>query len=279
MLKMKNIRKSVHDGTFYPANPHVLSEMLMSFYVEIDNYVDFEKYKKYFNKKFLISPHAGYIYSWIIATAWYKVLQMEENIDTFVVIWPAHYVGFEWWWLCNFDWFQTPLWILDIDKKLQEKIFEMYPEIFTFTDQAHIPEHSIEVQIPMIQTFLKVKKFIPILGWIDPDIDKMGEILANLVKKYPNLWVIISSDLSHYLPYEIAVKVDNVTIQNIISGNANIRPEQACWYAGINAFIQATNNLNRSRDMVMYANSGDTSWIKDSVVGYTSIIWFESKEV
>ena len=269
---MKNIRQPAHAWTFYPANPHLLLEMLMWFYSEIDKYINFSLFENLADNRYVFVPHAWYIYSWIIATAWYKVFQMNnlETVDTLIIIWPAHYDAIDWWMLADFDWFATPFGIVEIDKKLQNLILEKLPNYFSIYNPAHIPEHSLEVQLPFIQTFLKVKKIVPILAWIQPNIDIVAKFFSNLFKENRNIWLIISTDLSHYLSYEDAIKVDNLTLEKFLKGQSNIWPYEACGYSWLNLLIEISKNLNYKRDVIIYANSGDTSWMKDKVVGYAS---------
>jgi len=267
---MEKIRPMAHAWTFYPANPHSLTEMLFSFYNEIDKYVDFSKYKSWKEIRWVFVPHAWYIYSWLIATAWYKVFQLAQDIDTLVMIWPAHYDAVQWWMVSSFDARQSPLGLIPVDKDLQNQIVELWGGVVTIYDKAHLPEHSLEVQIPFIQTFLKVKKIVPILAWIEPDILSMAQILDKIVTSYPNVWVLISTDLSHYLPYEEAVKIDTMTLSKFLEWITDIWPYEACGYAGLNVLIEFSKIRNYHRDVIIYANSGDTAWMKDQVVWYAS---------
>jgi AmmeMemoRadiSam system protein B len=101
----------------------------------------------------------------------------------------------------------------------------------------------------------------------------MGHILAKLVTEYDDVWVIISSDLSHYLPYEEANIVDSETIKAILDWQPEfITWERACGYLWIRSFIVATDILQKDRFLLVYANSWDTAGDKSRVVGYTSIV-------
>jgi len=274
MMKKMYIKQPSHSWTFYPAHPQILHEMILDFIVNIESNIDLKEIlNEAVQKRLWIAPHAGYIYSWIVAAWTYRILQTNPNIRKLIVIWPAHYVEANGWILSNFDWFQSPLGILKIDKDIQNYLVSQNPKIFTVSDEAHIPEHSIEVQIPFIQSTLKIESFVPILGWIDADWKSMWEILATVCQENPEIWLIISSDLSHYLPYEIAVNVDTETIETIINWEAEkIVWERACWYQGIRSYIVATEILEIPRIPVIYANSGDTAGDKSRVVWYLSMI-------
>lgn len=267
------IRSAKHSWTFYPAHPQVLHEMIMSFIVQINETFDFDSIvSKLLLKRAVISPHAWYIYSWIVAAASYNVLRLNANIKRLIIIWPSHYVGENWWLLCDYDWFETPLWILKVDKDLVEILINKSPEIFTFSNEAHEPEHSIEVQLPFVQTVLNVDSFVPILGWLDADWKTLGQILKEVISTYDDIWLIISSDLSHYLPYNVANKVDLETIDAIIKWSAEfIVPERACWWLGIRSYIHMTKLLNVWRFGILYMNSWDTAGDKSRVVWYCSI--------
>ncbi len=274
---MKKIRYPSHAWTFYPANPNILIELLMWFYSEIDNYIDFNKYKELPDSRYIFVPHAGYIYSGIIATAWYKVFQINnlEQIDTLIIIWPAHYDAIKWWMFSDFDAFATPIWLIEVNKELQNYILENNKEYFSIYNHAHIPEHSLEVQIPLIQTFLKVKKIVPILAGLDVNIENVSDFFVKLLRENKNIWLIISTDLSHYLSYDEAVKIDSITLSKIVSGDVSIWPYEACGYAWLNLLIEISKKLNYKRDIILYANSGDTSWMKDKVVWYSSWVVYK----
>lgn len=269
-----SIRYPKHAWTFYPSHPQVLHEMIMSFIVEInENFNVKDSIKDIDLNRAVISPHAWYIYSWLVAASSYNILRLNNNIKRLIVIWPAHYVAVKGRVLSSYDWFETPLWVLPIDKDLMNILVNKNQDIFTYSNEAHEPEHSIEVQIPFIQTVLNVNWFVPILWGIDADWIELGEILKEIVLEYDDVWIIISSDLSHYLPYDIANKVDLETINAIIKWDAEfVTPERACGWLGIRSYIHMTKLLNVKRVSVLYMNSWDTAGDKSAVVWYASIV-------
>jgi AmmeMemoRadiSam system protein B len=132
------------------------------------------------------------------------------------------------------------------------------------------PEHSIENQIPFLQK-LGVREVIPLMiGEIN---NKQAEEIAKKVSKIDALYVF-STDLSHFLPYEKAVKKDKDTIKAIESLNLkNFHNVDACGYYPLLVMMNLCK-LKKSRpQLVQYKNSGDVTGEKDSVVGYSSF-WF-----
>ncbi len=271
---MEKIRPMAHAWTFYPAQPQVLAEMLFAFYTEIDKYIDFEKYKLLTDIRAIFVPHAWYIYSGIIAVSGYKVFQLNNNIKRLILIWPAHYEAVNGWMLSSFDKYLSPLWSIDIDRELQSYILSQDKNAFVVYDQAHLPEHSLEVQLPFIQTFLNIKSIVPILFGIEPDIRLLSKVLFDILSKHNDVGVLVSTDLSHYLRYDEAINVDTQTLEKFMKGDDTIGPYEACGYAWLNVLINLYKLLNYNPDVIMYANSGDTSGVKDQVVGYaTGMIW------
>jgi AmmeMemoRadiSam system protein B len=81
------IRQPAHAGTFYPAHPQVLHQMIMDFSVAVKDLVDLDEiYNRLDLKRAAISPHAGYIYSGIVAAASWGILQKNKNIKKFIII-------------------------------------------------------------------------------------------------------------------------------------------------------------------------------------------------
>ena len=128
---------------------------------------------------------------------------------------------------------------------------------------------------------MNVDSIVPILGWLpiweqqEPFKGEkdLAQVLAYILKKYKNVGVVVSTDLSHYLPYQEAMKIDNQTIEFVKEWIVEyIVPERACGYLGLRSYIYLTNYLNLDRNFVIYLNSGDTSGMKENVVGYTSFV-------
>jgi AmmeMemoRadiSam system protein B len=172
--------------------------------------------------------------------------------------------------LTNFELWQTPLGNIpssSLYEKLDDKIN------FKLLNEAHAFEHSIEVQLPFLQTVLKDFRITPLLTG---RVDRHKEIAVKL-KEYinDNTLLIVSSDLSHYRPYKEAKRCDSETVKQILSLDANIDQEQACGDDGIKILIELAKMLKWKVKLLDYRNSGDTAGDKSQVVGYAAIVFYE----
>ncbi|MEF2175354.1 MAG: AmmeMemoRadiSam system protein B [Candidatus Absconditabacteria bacterium] len=265
-----NLRKPFHSGTFYPSHPSVLVEFVLQLYTAY-----FDSCKKISGDgiRVLVSPHAGYIYSGGIAACGFHLLANNPSIKRLLVIGPSHYEGFQGFALSGDDGFESPLGVLKIDQQLNRQIGKNEKAGFQISEQVHLQEHSLEVQIPLIQIFLKIKSFVPILVGYKADVEYLGELIAKLLEENEDLGVVISSDLSHFLSYKGAMEKDATTIAKIEAGNWRaLDGECACGYQGIQAGIIAGEKLGLGFRSLNYINSGDITSEKDRVVGYSSFV-------
>lgn len=172
--------------------------------------------------------------------------------------------------LSGFDFWQTPLGNVEIDKKINEELKE-----FGFiNDEAFIQEHSVEIQLPLIQTIFDNVKIVPIL------IGKADyKTVSKIIEKYydnEDLGFIISSDLSHFLTYDEAKRVDNLTsslIENL--DIENFKPEFACNSIGIKGLIDFAKTKNWPLIVSGLYNSGDVTGETNRVVGYGAWALYE----
>ncbi len=259
------IREPAVEGTFYPSDREEL-RLALRRYIENAKLVEMPKLKG------IVVPHAGYIYSGPIAGVSYKQL-INLDLTKFykvIIIAPSHYEYFRGASVGIFDAYKTPLGLANVSKIASLLIEE---DNFHFLLDAHIEEHSIEVQIPFLQYMLPHFEIIPIL---------LGEIsyvyVADIIKKYldETTIVIASSDLSHYYTYERAMRID----KHCTNGISKLKLEEfekceACGKIGIEALIKLSIDLNWKSKVLMYANSGDTAGPKDRVVGYGAYAFYQ----
>lgn len=256
---MEKRRDSLYSGSFYPKGKMQLDLMLEGLLSK--NKIDLKK-KKIFPKKIkaIIVPHAGYSYSGITASFGYNAIKQlaPKKVSIFG---PAHHdlvIGaktFQGSWV-------NPLGEVKVTPQNNLPIF------------GNDEEHSIEVQIPFLQKILKSFEFTPII-YGDIDFEKLEKIINEENEKGSLL--IISSDLSHYLPYEQAQIVDNITINSILNLDTNTLSQKgdACGIIGLLALCLLAKEKNWKAHLLDYKNSGDTSGNKKGVVGYASIIFTE----
>ena len=252
-------------GKFYPSDKQELLNLLKQF--ENNHKYDYE-----YTSRAIIVPHAGYQYSGQLAFDGFSYLK--KDIKTIFIFAPTHKKSVNNLALNNVDEFETPLGKINVHKVLQEEIIEdfeceYYPEAFE-------EEHAIEVQIPFIQYFFKDIKIIPILIGND-DVNKALKIIKRYYQNPQNAFVI-SSDLSHFLKEEDAIKVDNITAGMIENSNiAGFRFEQACGAVPICALSEYSRQKGYSLIRVGLTNSSMTTNDKSNVVGYGSWFLFKGK--
>ena len=264
------IRVPVVSGTFYPAS---LSQLK----ARIEGMVDEKAVKE--EVIGLISPHAGYIYSGPVAGA---VISRIKFKDTFIILGPNHTgIGKPCSIMTEGIW-KTPLGEVEIDSELGKQILatsSYLQEDYT----AHQFEHSIEVQLPLLQYFKPDIKLVPIiLAYSSGAIYKeIGREIAKAVKDSNREVVIIaSSDMTHYEPQESAQRKDNKAIEAILDLNEDELLKRVdelsitmCGYAPTVSLISAARELGATgAELVKYQTSGDTTGDYSSVVGYAGII-------
>ena len=275
-----HIRQPVVAGIFYPGEKEALVRQISEFLKQTP------EVKK--QPVILIVPHAGYQYSGLIAAAGFKQLA-EKGYSTVILLGVSHSAYFEGAALDENEAWKTPLGRVLIDKNLAKKIAEVDPRIF-FSSPAHAQEHSLEVELPFLQLVLADFKIVPLLlGQAD---NEFLEVLADGLAKNitGDTLVVVSTDLSHYPPYEVANKVDRATIKAILSGDfqnfeATTSAQMvknypgletcACGEKAVGAGMILAKKLGEGEwKLLRYANSGDLAGEKGRVVGYGAIGYF-----
>jgi AmmeMemoRadiSam system protein B len=253
------IREPAVAGLFYPDDPLLLQQQL-------DGFLAQEPRVKTVPKA-LIVPHAGYIYSGpVAASAYLQIASLREQIQRVVLLGPAHRVGFRGLAATSAQYFSTPLGMVRIDQQAMDDIL-MLPQVRVF-DDAHREEHSLEVQLPFLQTVLK-KDFglIPLVVG-EAQGDEVAEVLEKLWGG-PETLLVISSDLSHYQDYETARRLDSATSTAIEQLNPQaIDYQQACGRNPVSGLLMAARHHHLKATTLDLRNSGDTAGGRDRVVGY-----------
>lgn len=263
---MSKIKEPSVAGSFYTDNPEALKEQIKSFARDSKNSYEYKT-------RAVIVPHAGLIYSGRLA--YEGISQLDYNVKNIFIFAPAHRVSFEGIGLSSYDKWKTPLGEIIVNQEICAELIEKFNA--KFNDDAIQPEHSIEIQVPIIQSVFSEVKIIPILiGRAD------FEIISNIISEYyknPENGFVISSDLSHFLSDENAKKLDNKTAQMIEKGNLEgFRFEQACGALGIAGLVQFANKNNYSLIRIDMTNSSSTTGDKKSVVGYGSWFLYEGQK-
>ncbi|NOT68401.1 MAG: AmmeMemoRadiSam system protein B [Methylophilaceae bacterium] len=224
--------------------------------------------------KVLIAPHAGYIYSGAIAASAYALLKASaKNIRRVVLLGPTHRVAVRGLALPGVDAFVTPLGNVEIDQDAVKLIANLAQ--VSVSPQAHALEHSLEVQLPFLQTVLPDFKLLPLAVGM-ATAQEVATVLEALWGGEETL-IVISSDLSHFLPYDTAQRVDNSTVQAILHLQQPLSHEQACGGTPINGLLLAAKQHGLIPHLLDLRNSGDTAGDKSRVVGYAAFAFTEDK--
>lgn len=281
-------REPVVAGQFYPADAVELKNMLnLLFAKAIPKSTD--------DVIAIITPHAGYIYSGIVAATSFNQIDGTKNYKTIFIIGSSHNAAFDGASIYNKGNFVTPLGIVEVDIPLANKLIKEN-DILRINADAHLHEHSIEVELPFLQTVMKTRyKIVPILLGTE-NIESIKKIAAALKPYFnSNNLFIISTDFTHYPDYKNAVDVDKQTAEaiqlnsaeqllNSVNKNMNKGiPNLACCICGLGSVLTLLNiteeDKNISIKTLQYMNSGDISGDKSRVVGYNSIVFSKKKEV
>lgn len=255
---MAQIREPAVAGMFYPDDPVLLQQQIEQLLASESPSTD--------HPKALIVPHAGYIYSGPTAAAAYAQLQpLRRQIKRVILLGPAHHVAFQGLAASSAQYFATPLGVVPIDQVALDSIL-MLPQVHV-RDDAHAQEHSLEVQLPFLQTVLDDFKLVPLVVG-DASPQDVAEVLEKLWGGDETL-IVISSDLSHYHDYNTARQLDTATSRAI----EQLRPDaihydQACGRNPVNGLLVAARHHHLGATTLDLRNSGDTAGSRDRVVGY-----------
>ena len=221
--------------------------------------------------KALIAPHAGYIYSGpIAATVYARLAPVRDKIKRVVLLGPTHRVAVRGLALPSVGHFATPLGNVEIDAEAVAALKEL-PQVVV-SDPAHALEHSLEVHVPFLQTVLDDFKLVP-LAVGDASAEQVAEVLEKLWGG-PETLIVVSSDLSHYLPYDDARSVDRATTEAVLALRTDIDHEHACGATPVCGLALAARRKHLKPELVDLRNSGDTAGDRDRVVGYASFAFY-----
>lgn len=272
------IRKPVVAGQFYPDKKEDLKDMI--------KYCMEHKYgpgsnpiisnEKIFG---IIVPHAGYVYSGPTACHSYKSIAF-QNPELVIIIGPNHFgVGRDAATMIDAQW-QTPLGTVEVDSESAKQIAEI-SKFIEIDEYSHSQDHSLEVQIPMLQEILSNNfQILPIIlraQDMETAID-VGNTVSEIAKK-KNTIIVASSDFTHYEENSFAHHQDKALIEPILEMNIekfyqvlNERRVTACGYGAMASTMIACKNLGATKgELLSYATSGDVSGDTESVVGYSAI--------
>lgn len=283
---MEETRKPAVASMFYPDDTINLKRMINQFLSNVPPDVP-----EYFKKNALdnifsiICPHAGYIYSGQVAAYSYSLLRQKEY-DTIVLIGPSHFNYFEGFALPFYKDFETPLGKIELEQDLMNSLVKKSNGFFDYINTAHIKEHSLEVQLPFLQSVISNDfRIVPILMGDQSykNVIEAAQTLYDVFKNYDRHYLfVISTDLSHYHSDDEARVMDNELIKILSQMNAKkILDEfksgkvEACGIGPVSVLLETARLFNRNSIKVLtYKNSGETSNDYTRVVGYlAAAVW------
>ena len=263
---MTSIRPAAIAGTFYPGKPdelaHNVDAMIASARPAATHAVP----------KAIIAPHAGFIYSGPVAASIYAMIaSARARITRVVLLGPTHRVAINGLALPGVEAFATPLGLVPIDTAATQQLLTL-PYVSN-NAQTHQFEHSLEVHLPFLQKILDKFTLLPLA---------VGRATAQQVANVLEMqWggdetlIIISSDLSHYLPYAEAKKMDDGTAKAILALSTDINHQQACGATPVTGLNLLAQRRGLTPQLIDLRNSGDTAGDKARVVGYGSFAYYE----
>ena len=226
--------------------------------------------------KALIAPHAGFRYSGpVAASAYARLKSRAREIRRVVLLGPAHYEPIHGVAVSGAEIFQSPLGRVRVDAASVRRTHE-----FVFVrrfDRAFEREHSLEVHLPFLMRVLPRFTVVPLLvGKASPA--EIGALLEALWGG-PETAIVVSSDLSHYLDYESARRLDAKTSEAIVAmRHDDVGCEQACGRYAVNGLLHLAKRRGLEAEALDVRNSGDTAGPRDRVVGYGAYAFFEPPE-
>ncbi len=275
------IREPAVSGMFYPADPEALR-------------TDIEVYLRQASPepvrgevKGMISPHAGYVYSGAVAAWGYKGLH-KQGYDTVIIIAPSHKSYFDGAALQDRGGYKTPLGVVDIDEEFASELLKE-KRVVQSNSRVHQGEHSLEVQLPFLQVVLKDFRLVPlVMGTQDGVVSEaLASALFEVIERRARTYLVVgSTDLSHYYPYAHALKLDGQVARDLNNFDApglarDLAADrcEACGAGPILTTMALSRKLGANAGKVLkYANSGDVSGDKTSVVGYVSAVFYKTSD-
>lgn len=267
---MTKVRKPAVAGSFYPADPTELAELIAS---QLDaaratSGTDAGTVSRLGAPAAVIAPHAGYIYSGTTAALAYQLVrEFADQYRRVVLLGPAHRVAIRGLATAAASSFATPLGDIPVED-LRDHEVSALPQVAE-NPEAHALEHALEVHLPFLQTVLADFILVPmVVGSASPQ--EVSAVIDALCTDVQTL-LVVSSDLSHYLPHEQAKAVDTATVEQIVRLEGPLSHEQACGATPVNGLLLNARRRGQTARLLGMCTSGDTAGDRNRVVGYASV--------
>jgi AmmeMemoRadiSam system protein B len=217
----------------------------------------------------LVAPHAGYVYSGLVAGAAYAAITDDDRsrIRRVIVLGPAHYVFLRGLATVSVAALQTPLGEVRVAADLRSQLVD---DGLLVDDAPHSPEHSLEVQLPFLQRVLPAAEVLPVLAGLAAE-SAVAQLLS-AVWDDPATLAVISTDLSHYLPLASAWSQDTRTVAAVVAGDAaSVADADACGARPLRGLLLAARSHGGVITLLDRATSADAGGPPERVVGYASL--------
>jgi AmmeMemoRadiSam system protein B len=255
---MPAIRRTAVAGRFYPGEASTLA-------AEVAAYLAEAKPALASVPKAIIAPHAGYMYSGAIAGSIYaRLAPLAGQVSRVVLAGPAHRIYVRGAAVPSVAAFDSPLGAVELDAAAIA-ILRRLPFV-EVSDAAHALEHSLEVHLPFLQAVLGTFRLVPIV--VGDASREEAALLFDALWGGDETLIVVSSDLSHYLPYDAGRARDRATAEAIVGLDARLDPEEACGAGPINGLLEVVRTRGLGAELVDLRSSGDTAGDRDRVVGY-----------
>jgi AmmeMemoRadiSam system protein B/AmmeMemoRadiSam system protein A len=280
-----DVRRPVVAGAFYPDSPQRLADQVDGFLAEVPEQPLPGRLIA------LVSPHAGYVYSGGVAAHAYKQLE-GKAYHTVILIGSSHRASFPGASVYHRGGYETPLGTIPVNEEMARKVMSL-DENLRFVSQAHVAEHSLEVQLPFLQRVLEDFRIVPIVTGPHlsfGELESVAQAVAQVAGE--EVLIVASTDMSHYPPYEQARRVDRETLTAIESFSPQRVAENEtrwlkedvtelhCTLCGLDPVLitmMAAKILGADGvEVLKYANSGDVSMgDRERVVGYCAVAFYQ----
>lgn len=271
-VKPQPVRRAAVAGSWYPGRPTDLTRA-------VEGYLDRAGAPIAGTIVGVIAPHAGLVYSGPVAAHAYGQLR-GRAYDVIVLVGPSHYAAFDGLAVYATGAFETPLGAMPIAADIASALMREVPVAWDLPG-PHGREHSLEMQLPFLQSVLPGVPIVPVLMGRQV-LETMTALAGGLARVLAGrrALMVASSDLSHYHDAGTASRLDRVVVSAIdrfdsdgLARALTACPEHACGGGPMVAVMRAARSLGaRDARVVCYADSGDVSGDKDAVVGYAAAV-------
>lgn len=259
-------------GQFYPAEENALTRQISSFLGKGVEKIDAIA---------CMLPHAGYMYSGRVASETVSSVKIKDKI---ILLGPNHTGNGALFSIMTEGTWQTPFGSLKIDTALAKEILRKSKNLEE-DSLAHLHEHSLEVELPILQFFKKDFQIVPI-AFLSDNVEKLketGREIAAVIKELglkDSILIVASSDMTHYESEGNAQRKDKEAIDAILELNEDALMQRVlgsnismCGFAPVITMLSLAKSLGaKAAKLIKYQTSGDITGDRDSVVGYAGIV-------